>query len=112
MSDAQLFAVACVYYDRIGENDSSIRLSVNEAQALREFKLQVNVPSDSMLFHSPGDFDLVLVGHVFRTPSGKMEIVGGTRATLASGLSLIDENMRDSYARLAAAASMSKESNN
>lgn len=105
-------AIVCVVYDRVADIDSFPRLYQNEAQAIRDFKQSVNMPSDYMTFHAPNDFELVKVSEVTRSVEGLTMIASTKREVLVTGTAAVDQNQREVYIKLSAIAKNREENNN
>lgn len=100
MIDLTIVAVCCVIHDRVAGMDTLPQLYNHDAEAMRAFKKGVNMPSDSMFFHSPGDFEITKIGVAIRDDDGKVVIVSQPRDVLLTGTAAISQDMRDSYLRL------------
>lgn len=99
--------VICVVHDTVAGVDSVPFFADSVVAAQRSFKKQVNFPSDSYLFHSPADFQLVLIAE---TDFVSSEYTGGSisyrsivpvpRDVVMTGAAAVDREMRDEYVRL------------
>lgn len=97
-SHAQI--VITVVHDRVASMDSYPRIFGNDAQAMREFKQNVNMPSEFMTFHAPGDFEVVKIGQASRDDEGNMIVEACHRTVLLTGSAAFDQSMRDRYVML------------
>lgn len=92
--------VICVIHDRVASIDSIPRFYNSTADAIRGFQRDVNMPSENMLFHAPGDFELTQVGEAHRGDKGNFEMFGISRNILITGSAALNETMRDGYLRM------------
>jgi len=84
--------------DRVSGIDTLPRMFATQAEAMRDFKKNVNMPSDYMLFHTPGDFELVLIASVFRGANGHVGVSPYTeRQVILTGTAAKDQAMTDRY---------------
>lgn len=100
----RLEMITITVHDRVAGLDGNPRYVFTEAHAKRDFKRAINMPSDSMLFHNPGDFDLVKVGEVYRNDDNNIVVMHCEREVLATGTSCVDQVQRQGYAQIAASA--------
>lgn len=100
--------IVCVH-DRVAEMDSYPRIFPNKAQAMRQFKQEINLPSDYMTFHAPRDFELVCVGAFTRSEAGHIMISSGAREVILTGTAAVDEQMRETYLRMSKTVSTQEE---
>lgn len=93
-------AIIATFHDRVAGIDSFPRLYEHEAGAMRQFKQSVNMPSDYMTFHAPGDFELVKVSEICRDENGNLLVSLTHREVLLTGTAAVDQAMRDQYVLL------------
>jgi len=97
-------AIVVLVHDRVANSDMNPQFMTDNATAIRWFQKMVNLPSDSMLFHSPGDFELVQIGLSSRNEDNQVSIFGLNRSVLVTGTASVNQSMRDEYVRMSGVA--------
>lgn len=106
----QSIGVLCTVYDRLGQIDSYPRIYESEAAAMRDFRLHVNMPSPEMVFHTPGDFELVLIARIVRDEANYVSVSSlMPREILLTGSSAVDQDLRERYIQLSVLTNKAQE---